>query len=80
MLLSVRDERLDELVAESGLTLAEFAQEAGVSRSWLIRVKKGQDSASLDVAERLSGIVGEPVADLFQFTDEARIREAGLLA
>jgi transcriptional regulator with XRE-family HTH domain len=58
-----RDRRL-----ECGLTQAELADRAGVSRQLVAAVEAGQNSPSVDAALRLAGALGTSVEELFAST------------
>jgi transcriptional regulator with XRE-family HTH domain len=62
--------RLRELRAERGLTLDELADRAGVSRSMISLVERGESSPTAVVLDRLSAGLGVTLATLF--ADEPR--------
>jgi len=63
-------ERLRRLRAERGLTLDGLAERAGVSRSMISLVERGESSPTAAVLDRLSAGLGVTIASLF--ADEAR--------
>jgi putative transcriptional regulator len=48
-----------------GLTQEELAKEAEISRAYLVNIEKGKHTPSLQVAQKLSMILGKSVDELF---------------
>ncbi|MBI4785462.1 MAG: helix-turn-helix transcriptional regulator [Chloroflexi bacterium] len=57
---------LRERRKQQGMTQAELAVAAGLSRSYLSEVECGQESISLERAERLAEALGCKLSDLLQ--------------
>src|SRR5688572_18927903 len=62
--------RLRRLRADRGLTLDALAERAGVSRSMISLVERGESSPTAAVLDRLAAGLGVTIASLF--TEEAR--------
>lgn len=54
-------------LARTELTQAELAAKIGVTRQTVIALESGRYSPSLELAFRLSRILGEPIEEIFQF-------------
>jgi putative transcriptional regulator len=50
---------------ELGLTQEELAKEVEISRAYLVNIEKGKYTPSLQVAQKLSMILGKSVDELF---------------
>jgi len=58
-------QRLSMLMKASGKTAEQTAKEAGLHKSFIYRLMKGEKRASLDTLERLSRVLGIKVRELF---------------
>ena len=57
-------------VARTDLTQAELARRVGATRQTIIAIEAEKYSPSLELAFRLSHVLGEPLEELFQFSGE----------
>ena len=57
-------------LARTELTQAELAKRIGATRQTVIAIEAQRYSPSLELAFRLSHVLGEPVEDLFDFVPE----------
>lgn len=57
---------IHQLRLQHGLTLAEVAERAGISRGMLSKIENGLSSASLDTLEQLANALGVTLARFFQ--------------
>lgn len=57
-------------VARTDLTQAELARRVGATRQTIISIEAEKYSPSLELAFRLSHVLGEPIEELFQFSGE----------
>ena len=64
------DNRLRELRARHGLTQAELAAKAGVTRKTINTVENRVFIPSTVLALRLAQVLGVPVEDIFTLSDE----------
>ena len=62
--------RARELRQDMGLTMAKFAERAGVSLGMLSKIEHGQTAPSLATLVRLASAAGVPVTSLFRGLDE----------
>ncbi len=62
--------RSRELRQDLGLTMAKFAEMAGLSLGMLSKIEHGQTAPSLNTLVRLAGAAGVPVTSLFRGLDE----------
>jgi transcriptional regulator with XRE-family HTH domain len=58
-------ERLREIRHTRRLTLLEVAEKAGVSESFLSQVERGRSNASIASLQRIAGVLGYGIGDLF---------------
>lgn len=58
---------INELRRHDHLTIAEVAEQAGISRGMLSKIENGQVSSSLDTLNRIAGALGVSVAHLFRY-------------
>lgn len=54
-------------LARTNLTQAELAEKIGVTRQTVIAMEGGRYSPSLELAFRLSHVLGEPIEAIFSF-------------
>lgn len=66
--------KVKETRLQFGLTLAELADTAGISRGMLSKIENGQTMPGLDTLFRISNALGVSMSSLFQTLDE---RERG---
>lgn len=57
-------------LARTDLTQAELARRVGATRQTIIAIESEKYSPSLELAFRLSHVLGEPIEELFQFSGE----------
>ena len=57
---------LRELREQLGLSQEKLAQRAKISRNFVGSVERGESSLSLDVAERMSRALGQPLSRVIQ--------------
>ena len=57
-------------LARTELTQAELAKRIGATRQTVIAIEAQRYSPSLELAFRLSHVLGEPIEDLFDFVPE----------
>lgn len=57
-------------LARTDLTQVELARRVGATRQTIISIEAGRYSPSLEIAFRLSHVLGEPLEELFQFVPE----------
>lgn len=57
-------------LARTDLTQVELASRVGATRQTIISIEAGRYSPSLELAFRLSHVLGEPLEELFQFVPE----------
>jgi putative transcriptional regulator len=57
-------------LARTDLTQAELARRIGATRQTIIAIEGERYSPSLELAFRLSRVLGEPIEELFQFSGE----------
>ncbi|GLQ23509.1 transcriptional regulator [Algimonas ampicilliniresistens] len=57
-------------LARTDLTQVELARRVGATRQTIISIEAGRYSPSLELAFRLSHVLGEPLEELFQFVPE----------
>ena len=57
-------------LARTDLTQAELARRIGATRQTVIAIEGERYSPSLELAFRLSRVLGEPIEELFQFDGE----------
>ncbi|MGI9599511.1 MAG: helix-turn-helix domain-containing protein [Acidimicrobiales bacterium] len=62
--------RARQLRQDLGLTMAKFAEQAGLSLGMLSKIEHGQTAPSLSTLVRLAGAAGVPVTSLFRGLDE----------
>lgn len=62
--------RLRLLRAEHGLTQADLGELVGVSRQAINAIETGKFEPSLGLAWRLARHFGQPIEQIFDFTDE----------
>jgi transcriptional regulator with XRE-family HTH domain len=62
--------RARELRLDLGLTMAKFAEQAGLSLGMLSKIEHGQTAPSLSTLVRLASAAGVPVTALFRGLDE----------
>ena len=58
---------IKELRRHDHLTIAEVAEQAGISRGMLSKIENGQVSTSLDTLNRIAGALGVSLAHLFRY-------------
>src|SRR5258708_40060647 len=64
-------ERLRALRTAAGLTLEALAESAGVSRSMISLIERGESSPTANVLDRLAAGLGVTLASLFDRTPKA---------
>jgi transcriptional regulator with XRE-family HTH domain len=52
-----------------GVSQERLAADSGVDRAWLSQVERGRGNASLDVIDRLAGVLEVSVSELFAQAD-----------
>lgn len=60
---------IHELRRHDHLTIAEVAQQAGISRGMLSKIENGQVSCSLDTLNKIAGALGVSLSHLFRYYD-----------
>ncbi len=58
---------IHELRRHDHLTIAEVAQQAGISRGMLSKIENGQVSCSLDTLNKIAGALGVSLSHLFRY-------------
>jgi putative transcriptional regulator len=61
------DNRVKELRTAAGLRQEDLADRLGVSRQTIISIESGRYNPSLELAWRLSRVLGVTIEDLFDF-------------
>ena len=56
--------------AKGEMTQAELADRVGVTRQTIIAIEQGKYSPTLEVAFRIARVLGVPLDQAFQYTDE----------
>lgn len=63
---------LRELRSKRGISQEKLAQKAKVSRNFLGSVERGESSLSLEVADRISRVLGLPLHELLSLVESKR--------
>ena len=64
------DNRVKELRTAAGMRQEDLARRVAVSRQTIISIESGRYNASLELAWRLSQVLGVPIEDLFSFKED----------
>jgi len=62
-----------------GISQERLAYDAGVDRSYLGGMERGEANPTVDVLERIAGTLGIPLAELFAEIEEGASPSRGLL-
>jgi putative transcriptional regulator len=63
------DNRVKELRGAAGLRQEDLAQQVGVSRQTIISIESGRYNPSLELAWKLSRMLGTTIEELFRFQE-----------